>query len=175
VTVHAFVDETKHRGFVMVAAVVHPRDLAATRTTMRRLCLPGQPRLHFQKEQRGRRAEIAAAVARSLARLDVYDARAIDNLRIARTACLQRIATNLVAEAGHRLVVEQDDSLIRADRADLYAALKGLNDDEQLSYEHVPARSEPLLWIADAAAWCWTHGVVWQDRIRDRVGTVYVL
>jgi hypothetical protein len=27
-----------------------------------------------------------------------------------------------------------------------------------LTYEYLPAWSEPLLWLPDAAAWCWTHG-----------------
>jgi len=58
---HAFVDETKPGGLLMVAAVLAPRDLGPARTTMRGLCLPGQSRLHFTKERPGRRGQIAAA------------------------------------------------------------------------------------------------------------------
>jgi len=45
-----FIDETKHRNCVVVAAVVVPGDLAALRRTMRGLVLPGQRRVHMTKE-----------------------------------------------------------------------------------------------------------------------------
>ena len=48
---HAFVDESKRRGLLVAAAVLHPRDLAPARTALRHLCLPGQSRLHFTKER----------------------------------------------------------------------------------------------------------------------------
>lgn len=53
VSVHTFVDESKLRGLLVVAAVLAPRDLAQARTAMRELCLPGQARLHFTKERPG--------------------------------------------------------------------------------------------------------------------------
>lgn len=40
--VHAFVDETKVRGLLVVAATAEPRDLAPSRTVMRNLLLPRQ-------------------------------------------------------------------------------------------------------------------------------------
>ena len=73
---HAFVDETKAHGLVVVAAVLAPRDLAPARAVMRRLCLPGQARVHFAKERPARRRQIADALAATGARVDVYDATA---------------------------------------------------------------------------------------------------
>jgi hypothetical protein len=40
--------------------------------------------------------------------------------------------------------------------------------DSQLSYQHVDSASEPLLWIADIAAWCHGAGREWRRRI-DRI------
>jgi hypothetical protein len=48
-SVHGFVDETKASGLLMATAVLAPRQLAPTRTLLRRLLLPRQERLHFTK------------------------------------------------------------------------------------------------------------------------------
>jgi len=47
-----FIDETKHRNYVVVAAVVVPGDLAGLRHTVRGLVLPGQRRVHMTKGER---------------------------------------------------------------------------------------------------------------------------
>ena len=174
-TVHAFVDETKHKGFVMVAAIVAPRDLAASRAAMRRLCLRGQPRLHFHKERPTRRAAITAAISTLPVRLEIYDASHMADLRAARTACLRQIAEDLTRRGAHRLVLEQDDSLVAADRVDLFDSLRCVPLERRPTYEHLPARTEPLLWIPDAAAWCWTHGAAWQARLQGSVDQVHRL
>ncbi|MBM7785244.1 hypothetical protein [Tenggerimyces flavus] len=50
-TVHAFVDESVRTRYVMAAALISPRDLAAARRSISSLILPGQRRLHFCKER----------------------------------------------------------------------------------------------------------------------------
>ncbi len=174
-SLHAFVDETKASGLLLVAAVLAPRDLASARTRMRAMCLPGQTRLHFAKERPSRRGEIAAAACRSGAAFDVYDATAIADQLEAREACLRKLVAVLAAEDGHRLVIEQDDSLLERDRAVLYDQVRRAGVADSLTYEHLPARSEPLLWLADTAAWCWTHGPAWRNRITPAVRHVWRL
>lgn len=44
---HVFVDETKQRGYLVVAVVVPPTDLARCRKAVRGLILPRQRRIHF--------------------------------------------------------------------------------------------------------------------------------
>lgn len=60
--VHAFVDETKVRGLLVLAAVLEPRDLAPSRAAMRNLLLPRQSRLHFVKERDDRKRHILNTV-----------------------------------------------------------------------------------------------------------------
>ena len=170
--VHAFVDETKVRGLLVVAAVLQPRDLAGSRAVMRQFLLPRQSHIHFVKEKPDRKGQIVDAVARLPVRLDVYDATGIRDARAARRACLERIVQDLAAEDAHRLVIEQDDSLIRSDREVLYHAVRASGVDSSLVYEHMTARMEPLLWIPDAAAWCWTKGKSWRRRIEPLVRRV---
>jgi len=89
--------------------------------------------------------------------LDTYDATAIRDHKQARAECLRHIIGDLAGAGAQRLVIEQDDSLLKHDQAVLYAAVRRAEVAGSLIYEHLPARSEPLLWIADAAAWCWTQ------------------
>jgi hypothetical protein len=101
----------------------------------------------------------------------VYAATAIGDQLAAREACLRKLVAVLAAEGGNRLVIEQDDSLLERDRSVLYDDVRRAGVADLLTYEHVPARSEPLLWLADTAAWCWTHGPAWRDRIAPAVRT----
>ena len=166
---HAFVDESKRHGLLVAAAVVQPRDLAPARTALRRLCLPGQSRLHFTKERDDRRRQILTAIVELGVVIDLYDATGVRDQQQARAACLRALVQDLAAAGAQRLVLEQDDSLVRSDQAVLYTAVRAAGAQEQLTYEHVPARSEPLLWIADAAAWCWSRGTPWPGRLQPIV------
>ena len=167
---HVFVDESKRHGLLVAAAVVQPRDLAPARTVLRRLRLPGQARLHFTKERDDRRGQILNAILDLGVVVDLYDAISGRNQQQARAACLRALVQDLAATDARRLVLEQDDSLVRSDQAVLYAAVRDAAAGDRLTYEHVPARSEPLLWVADAAAWCWSRGGVWPGRLQPIVG-----
>jgi hypothetical protein len=158
VSTHAFVDESKRHGLLVAAAIVQPRDLAPARTALRHLCLPGQSRLHFTKERDDRRRQILVAILKLGVVVDLYDATAIRNQQQARAACLRAVVQDLAAE--------QDDSLVHSDQAVLYTAVRDAGASERLTYEHMPARSEPLLWVADAAAWCWSRGGSWPGRLQ---------
>lgn len=170
--VHAFVDETKVRGLLVVAALLAPHDLAQSRAAMRQLLLPRQSHVHFVKERSDRKGQIIDSILGLPLRLDVYDVTGIKDARAARRACLERLVQDLAAEAAHRLVIEQDESLIRSDREVLYRAVRGHGVAQSLTYEHLTPRNEPLLWILDAAAWCWIKGGHWRRRIDPAVRRV---
>jgi len=59
---HVFVDETKRRGYLLVASVVIPGEVDALRRTLRGLVLPGQRRLHRKDENDRTRRSIAARI-----------------------------------------------------------------------------------------------------------------
>jgi hypothetical protein len=90
---------------------------------------------------------------------------------MARGACLQRLALDLARDGGTRLVIEREDPVLK-DLSVLFSAVDKAGVGDALTYEHVRARSEPLLWIPDAAAWCWTHGTQWRRRIAPVVRRV---
>lgn len=84
------VDETKHRDYLMVAAVLLPADVADLRGVVRGLVLPGQRRVHMSKESEPRRRLIADTIVRSGVTAVVFDAgRAYAHELDARAACLR--------------------------------------------------------------------------------------
>jgi hypothetical protein len=62
-TLHVFVDETKARDYIMVAAVVLAGDLRAIRRELNDLLLPGQRRLHMKAERDARKRALADTIA----------------------------------------------------------------------------------------------------------------
>lgn len=172
---HAFVDETKTNGLLLVVAVIASSDLDPMRKSMRQLRLAGQDRIHFSKESARRRRDIAQVIGASQVLVDVYDATQVAPPHRARGVALRRIVTDIADRGVQRLVIEQDDSVLRHDRTVLYQAVRDAGVQDSLSYVHLPARSEPLLWIPDAVAWCWTHGIDWQRRVSTLVRGVHRL
>jgi hypothetical protein len=169
--VHAYVDETKSRGLVVVAAIADVRDLQASRKTLVALRLRGQERIHFKSESDSRRRTIADAIAGLPIRIHVYDAAALPE-REGRTQALQMLVADLAGMSATRLVIEQDDSLLRADRQTLFAATRKQQIQDRLAYEHLRAKQEPMLWVPDAVAWCLAKGGHWKTRI-ERMITTY--
>lgn len=147
--VHAFVDETTVRGLLVVAAVLEPRDLAPSRVAMRSLLLPRQSRLHSVQERDARKGQILPTVTDLCVRVSSYDASRFRDPRAARRAS-EQIVADLAEPPAHRLVIEQDDSLLRSDQETLYRAARASGVEGQLVYEHLSPRMEPLLWIPDA-------------------------
>lgn len=163
---HIYVDETKERGFVLVASVHLGPDVDTLRKTIRKLVLPGQNRIHMTKESDGRRKEIIGAIcAASGVQATIYDAARRYSDAIARVKCLQGIIDGVDTGQQTLLVLEQDDSIVQRDRQFLYAAVRAAGLEHHIRYEHHRARSELLLTVPDAIAWCWARGGPWRELI----------
>lgn len=109
--------------------------------------LPRQSRLHFVKERDDRKGKILNTVTGLPVRISLYDAGRLRDGRAARRLCLERIVADLAALSAHRLVIEQDDSLVRSDQETLYRAVRRTGVESTLVYEHMSPRLEPLLWV----------------------------
>lgn len=93
---HIYVDETKHRDYLMVAAVVLGEDLTSARTVVQELLKPGQRHLHMKDEADGRKETIAKALAAADLRATVYDAGRRHRTQVlARAACLSALIDDL--------------------------------------------------------------------------------
>jgi len=170
---HVFVDETKRRGYLLVAGVVVPGDLDSTRRMLRGLVLPGQRRLHMKDENDQRRRSIATTIAVSGVTATIYDAgRRYRNERDRRAACLRALITDAAQRGDAMLVLEQDDTLLSWDNQRLIEFTREADCRETLRYKHRRAAGELLLAIPDAIAWCWAKGGDWRRRVEPIVTDV---
>ncbi|GAB92184.1 hypothetical protein [Gordonia rhizosphera] len=104
----------------------------------------------------------------------IYDASPITDPRRGRRAALEAVVGDLAAVSATRLVIEQDDSLLAADRAVLYTAVRR-HGVPQLVYEHQRPAAEPMLWVSDAVVWCYAKGGEWRRRVQPVINSVTIV
>ncbi|MEU8314846.1 hypothetical protein [Micromonospora sp. NPDC048887] len=168
-TAHVFVDETKERGLLVAAVVMHPADLNAARRSIRDLILPGQRRIHFHKERDDRRRQIIDGFLALSAHAVIFDAKDHRNARVAREACLVSLVEHTAKIGAARLVLERDDSTFQPDQRLLFEQVRKCGVDGRLRYDQLRAHEECLLAVPDALAWCWAKGGRWKDSIRRMI------
>lgn len=168
---HVYVDETKHRDYLMVAAVLLGEDLIHARTVVQGLLQPGQHHLHMKNEADGRKETIARTLATAGLRATVYDAgRRHRTQLLARAACLSALIEDLAASDAETLIVlDQDQTLVQSDRQVLYRAVRAAEREATVRYEHRRATAERLLGIPDAYAWCWAKGGHWRTHVQPAI------
>lgn len=171
-TRHVYVDESKRAGYVLAAVTV--TDPEAARRAVRGLILPGQRRLHMNHEQPRRRRAIVSVLVTTPVETTIYDAaRRYPTERAARSACLDGLIDDLAAAGGDvQLVIEQDDSLVRSDRHELYRLARAAGITDVLEYRHQRGHEEPLLAFPDVVAWCWARSADWRRRVAPILGAV---
>jgi hypothetical protein len=174
-TVHAFVDEAKRPRYVIVAAIVAPNNLVPVRRALRGLLLGNQRRIHFKDERDARKRQIIELMAGMPLTARIYVCPATVTELEARKAGLRQLVPDLAALGATRLVFERDDSLLTHDRQTLYDAVDKAGCRETLSYDHLRAHEESMLWVADAVAWCWSHGTDWRHRVRPIINEIITL
>lgn len=173
-TAHVFVDETKEKGYLVTAAALLSGDLVAARRTVRGLIMANQRRIHFHKESDQRRKQILDVVVELAPAVTIYDGSAHARRR-QRDACLVQLITDVAAAGASMLVLEQDDSVLEADKRLLYRRVRELGCEDKLIYRHHRAHEEPLLALPDAIAWCWHRGGQWKQRVQPLVTAVEVV
>lgn len=142
---HAFVDESKERGYYLAAAVLRPGDLIDARKAMKALILPRQPRVHFVKEGTARRRQILDIIAALCAEIVLYDASGHADEKKARTACLVQLVDDLATRQTQLLVLELDDSVVEYDQRLLYRQVRLAGCANTLNYRtNEPGRT--LCW-----------------------------
>lgn len=168
-----FVDESKAGGFLLIASVMVPADVAGARRNIRTLLLPGQKRLHMKTEGDPRKKLILSRFQGWGYGATIYRAgpdrkRELDR----REACLERLVADLATGMSTSLCLESDESLDARDRAQLRRFVRQYGCAETLGYGHARAAQEPLLAIPDAIGWAWARGGDWRRRTIGMVADV---
>ena len=146
---HAFVDESIRRRYLLCAVTVRPKDLIDSRRELRMMLLPGQRRLHFSQEATPRRKALLSRMSRMNVQAAIYECTGGE--ASARRAGMW-LVQDLVAIGARRLVVGSREGRDRMDRRMIRAALLDAGAIDALDYEHMGPSEEPLLWVADAVA-----------------------
>lgn len=169
---HAFVDESKRRGLLVVAVTLSASHLPGVRDVVTGLHLPGQRRIHFVKESSGRKGAIIEAMAATPVDVRLYQCDPGRHERDGRARCLARLVRDLAALDTERLVIERDESTVALDRRTLFEAVGRAGVRDRLRYDHMRAVDVPLLALPDAFAWCWAQGGAWRRRVRPAVSSI---
>ncbi|SDC77473.1 hypothetical protein [Actinokineospora iranica] len=170
-TVHVFVDESRRGSTYLLAAVlIPPTQLTSVRVLMRKMCLPGERRVHFQAEQDSRRRLIIGRLVEAGLQGRIYlGAGRPDRVR---AACLTALVEDIVKANAYRLVVESRDAAgDRLDRAVIHRALANAGT-APLAYEHLRGHEDPNLAVADAIGWAFGAGGDWRRRVHPAIDQV---
>ena len=159
----AFVDESgRGSRYHVCVVVVANGDVDELRRLVRSFCLPGQRRWHFVHERDSRRRQIidAIVVSGQVTAL-IYRGKGRD--AEIRAESFRRMVEPLLERGVTRLIIESREGRDELDRQVLVGQLRGRAD--AFLYDHMPPHGDPLLWIADAIAWCSSAAGTWQERI----------
>lgn len=171
-SIQAFVDESQ-RGprYLMGAALIDPRDLAAARARLRAMLLSGQRRLHFNQERPPRRRSLLSAMSDLDVRVMLYES--TEKQETARQQIMASLLADLVALGCKRIVIESRNySQNDKERRAIATAIRLGHAPADLVYDHMRAHEEPLLWVADAVAWAYGARGEWQPRVAGLIDHV---
>lgn len=158
-----YVDESKARGYYVVATATASGDLRVSERALRDLLKPGQRRIHFKSESDRRRRQILSSMCALDVRVSVWIVKRRSD-KEARPLSLGALVAEAVESGAALLIIERDESLERADRRLIAEVIRRAGSPE-LQYRHVAPHEHPLLWVSDAVAWCYSNGGDWIRRV----------
>ena len=163
-----FIDETKNQDFVFVGCLAPSKDLANVRKVLKAFLLPGQRSIHFHNESPRRRRKIIAVLLSLELKVLVASVKGSTDNR-ARSRAIELLAQLALKHKVSRLVIELDLSALESDLKTLakvsYLSLK----ETPMPWDHMERHQEPLLWVADAVAWCLNPGGEWERMVRPMI------
>ncbi|MEO7193383.1 MAG: hypothetical protein ABIZ05_00945 [Pseudonocardiaceae bacterium] len=160
-----FADETRRQGRYGIAVViVCPCQVEIVSKVMQGSVRPGTQRVHFSKlRDRDRRLVVSQLAPENIRALYVSARGRQTN---ARSECWRMVVPQLTELGVVKLTIERiDDGSKARDLRDIRNALLALNRKFSLTYQHEDQTGKPMLWVADAIAWCAGAGGTWQTRI----------
>lgn len=155
--IRIYIDETQHKGYVVVAALVSPADEVTLIKNLRQIIPKGQSHIHMRAERKSRRSAIATTVKKMGCDVWIYHAaKSGGPVAEARMSCLAELARNCLATfPAVELIIEEDESMRRWDDQVLTVVKSELGEDkDRLIWTHTKPNTRPLLSIPDVVGWC---------------------
>jgi hypothetical protein len=161
-----FADESKQANYIFGACIVEARLLEGIRKTLNELVLPGQRSLHFGSESETRRKQLLQTMLSLPCRIVVVESdekRSIEGRRIG----LRQIISLANSLGSDHITIERDDSSYLSDSNLLRTEYLQRAAQGQRRFEILPRHQEPLLWIADGAAWSYQRGGKFRSKLLE--------
>ncbi|HEU0089456.1 MAG TPA: hypothetical protein VFQ77_17735 [Pseudonocardiaceae bacterium] len=159
-----FADETVRQGRYDVAVVIVCRcQRMIVSKVMQGLVRPGMRRGHFSKQRDRDRRLVVSQLA--LEDIHALYATARGSQTDARSKCWRTLVPQIVRLGVVELTIERMEGGEARDRRDIREALVAMGRASDLTYTHKDPAGEPMLWVADAVAWCAGAGRTWRARI----------
>jgi hypothetical protein len=165
-----FIDESKARDFILCAVTIEAQMIPFARSITRQQVMPGQRHIHFVSEGRRRKLAILRAYSRISCRADFIIVKT-GKPAARRERAIRHLTSILPTGSNTNLVFDNDENYNLMDRNILRQELNRQLLSAQVSYAHLPSRSESLLWIPDALAWSKARGKEW-GRALEKFDTV---
>lgn len=152
----AFSDESQRGNtYVVASVIVGTTGVRQVRAELRRFLRSNQRRIHMTKESPSRRNQFLTLVT------DLVDGAVVVEAPIGprslievRERVMQEMARCLAEADVTTWHIEKMVDVIEArDRRAIAAGLEQVDPPRELTYDHRPPHTEPLLWAADAVAW----------------------
>jgi hypothetical protein len=160
-----FTDETRRQGrYGIAVAIVCPCRVEIVSKVMQGSLRPGTRRSHFSKLRDCDRRLVVDQLGPENMRALYVSARGrqID----ARSECWRMLVPQLVKLGVIELTIEQiAEGGKTRDLRDIRNALLAIDRESSLTYKHEDQVGKPMLWVADAIAWCAGAGGTWRARI----------
>lgn len=149
----AYVDESygaESGGVYVLAAVMAAPDDVRCRAEMTTVLRPRMVRTHFAKDSESQRLRVLAAVGRLAVPLRAFVAVGAPNPERTRAKLIECLAWTAAPDVGEVVFESRGVALDRRDGRTLAHVHR--TGGPHLSYRHVPATTDALLWAADALA-----------------------
>lgn len=163
-----YIDECKSKNYLLVGFVVAEKDALRLRMLLRKLLLPGQRSIHFHQEGPRRRKQILNILLAQEMRCVVFTVKGRTG-KTSRISSIKAMANHRVSRGFTRLVFELDESSLYSDNRILNDFTYSKKLRGHLTWSHIIRHQEPLLWVADAVAWCLNRGGDWERMVRPMI------
>lgn len=167
-----YLDESKAKNYIFVGVVVADGDSPRLRKRVAALKMPGQRSIHFVKEGNSRRKRLLS----EFRDLEVQALKIVSyekNKLNAREECIREIVAVAMKHGCTSIFFERDESVVSKDESWLKDELAKARPSQPIGFEHLQRHEEPILWVADALAWCDARAGEWSERIKPLIIEVY--
>ena len=158
----AFIDESKAKEYLLVVSLIEQYDLQRKRKILASKLLAGQRSFHFRKESNSRRRHLIKIIDSLNPEIVVLKARGLSRIE-ARKRLIVALCASAQKYQVSELVFELDEMSLEYDNKVLR------EQGTSIRWDHRERHHEPLLWIADAVAWCVNRGGDWERLVRPMV------